>query len=69
MEGIDTFADFDVVVGVEDCADGFCALLFADTRFVVSGIEFLEIEFTSRLGRPQTKIVGRPISIPRDYTN
>jgi len=62
-----TFADCDVVVGVEDCGDGFCALLFADTGFVVSGIEFLEIEFSGWFSRPQTEIVGRLVSISRDY--
>ena len=66
-EGVFTFADFDVVVRVEDCTDCFCALLFTNGAFVVTRIELFEVEFTSWFRRPQTKIIRRVIGIARDY--
>ena len=56
-----------VVVGVEDGTNGFSTLLFTDGAFIIACVEFLEIEFSGRLGGPEAKIVGGMISISRDF--
>lgn len=60
-------AAFKVVVGVQDSADGFGALLVSDGALVVAAVELLEVKLAARgLARPQSKIVGRGGIVTRD---
>lgn len=48
-----------VVVGIEDGADGLSTLLVGDGAFVVTTVELLEIEFApGGLAGPQPQVVG-----------
>lgn len=56
-----------VVIGVEDSADGLSTLLVGDGAFVVTAVELLEIEFTSGgLAGPQSQVVGSRGVVSRD---
>ncbi len=60
-------AAVEVVVGVEDGADGLGSLLVRHGALVLAAVELLEIEFAARgLARPQPQVVGRRSPVTRN---
>jgi hypothetical protein len=49
----------EIIIGIQDSADGLSTLLICDGALVVTAVEFLEIEFsTGSFAGPETQIVG-----------
>lgn len=59
-----------LVIGVQDGRDGLSPLLVSNRAFILSRVEFLEVEFTrSCLAAPQPKVVGGRCAVPGNYSS